>query len=691
VVVKKAPEQIGPYRVVRELGRGGMGVVYEVRHPEMDAPLALKLLMGGTDVALKRFGREAELMARIRHPNVIRIHQLGRAPDGPFMVMDLLEGESLQAIVERGPLPARQAAETIRAVADALAVVHDTGILHRDIKPDNIFMRSDGTPVLLDFGLARAGDVDRLTRTGAIMGTPSYMSPEQANGLSPSKLDERVDIYALGSVLYTLLDGRPPFRGDSNYQILRKLVTEEPEWPSGSTSGVSSELWDVCRMAMARDPQDRYKTARALVRELDRFLQGGRRGRTRGRTRAGQAAAQRTRRRAVALTAGLLVLGGVGFGGWTLARSLDGEGPGAVAAAAPALELDGPADGAFVAESSVEVAGHVTGGPEGATFKVSAGASVRRVAAGEPFALRVPLEPGENAVRIEAEVVGADAAAEPAVLRVTRLDVPWLSDVPRDEWPPLPLPDGLRFGSGPNEYVNAVDGSVLVWVPGPATFTMGRELGPQDTPGYKWVPAPPHEVTLTKGCFLGKHEVTWAQWEAFCAAAGRRVRPSAFEVGPDHPVHAVDWSEAVAYCRWAGLRLPTEAEWEYAATGGDGRRFPWGDEPPRRNQANVNAQAAVDEFSQTSPVGTFPSGASPFGCLDMAGNVMEWCQDRFARYPAEPQVDPVVAVGERTPYVVRGGTFGSQLADTETKTRWSLADRAGRAREVGFRVARSPR
>ena len=169
------PRAVGPYQVVRELGRGGMGLVLEVRHPDVPRPLALKLILDqeADDTALARFGREAQLLARVRHPNVVVVHQLGRAPEGPYLVTELVAGESLEAQVRRGPLAPERAARITRALADALVAVHAEQVLHRDLKPQNVILRADGSPVLLDFGLARAQGGEKLTQTGTSLGTPA--------------------------------------------------------------------------------------------------------------------------------------------------------------------------------------------------------------------------------------------------------------------------------------------------------------------------------------------------------------------------------------------------------------------------------------------------------------------------------------------------------------------------------------
>ncbi|MGE0710829.1 MAG: WD40 repeat domain-containing serine/threonine protein kinase [Planctomycetota bacterium] len=267
-------QRIGPYEVVRELGRGGMGVVYEVRHPGQPARLALKLispeLAGAEDLA--RFAREAELLARLRHPHVVAIHTLGRSERGqPYLVTDLVEGQSLKDVVRAGPLPAAQAARIVRDLAGALCALHAQGIVHRDLKPANVILRPDGAPVLLDFGLARDLSAERLTQTGAVLGTPAYMAPEQLDG--PREVDERTDVYGLGGVLYELLAGRPPFEGGT-VQVLAAVVGHEPRWPSVDRADVPPDLEAILRRCLAKAKEERYPSASALREDLERQLRG---------------------------------------------------------------------------------------------------------------------------------------------------------------------------------------------------------------------------------------------------------------------------------------------------------------------------------------------------------------------------------------------------------------------------------
>ncbi len=269
---------IGRYVVERTLGQGGMGVVYEVRDPALpDRRLALKqVLRAAADrEALLRFEREGRLLARLRHPHVLPVHELGLGPEGPYLVTDLVPGETLAEALARGPLAPRRAAEVARGVADALAAVHAAGLVHRDVKPSNVALdAATGAPVLLDFGLAREVDASSLTRTGVVVGTPTFMAPEQAErgaGEGPG-LDGRVDVWSLGLVLWAALAGRAPFSG-TTLQVLDALGRGPPRLDVVAP-GVPAGLVAIVAAASAVDPDSRYPSAGALRDDLDRWLRG---------------------------------------------------------------------------------------------------------------------------------------------------------------------------------------------------------------------------------------------------------------------------------------------------------------------------------------------------------------------------------------------------------------------------------
>ena len=253
-------KRIGPYQLERELGRGGMGVVYQALDTRLGRRVALKQTLAGSadGEALLRFGREAELLARVRHRNVIEVHELGRSEAGPYLVTELIEGESLAERLRRGPLPPAEAVAVVSGAAAGVAALHAVGIVHRDLKPENVLLREGVTPVLLDFGLARELDARSLTETGALLGTPAYMAPEQA--LGEKALGPSADIYALGALLYACLHGRPPFEGGSALATLSLVVQAQARWAPTLPGGLVA----IGQALMARDPAERAPRAGAL-------------------------------------------------------------------------------------------------------------------------------------------------------------------------------------------------------------------------------------------------------------------------------------------------------------------------------------------------------------------------------------------------------------------------------------------
>ena len=267
-------ETLGPYRIERELARGGMGVVYVAAHAELKRQVALKVLMPGSrdPQALARFHIEAEATARLDHPNVVRIFEVGAEGDCHYFAMDLVEGGSLHGrIRSEGQLPAREAAEITHKLAKALAYCHTHAILHRDLKPANVLMRENGEPVVTDFGLAKDVQKDGLTVTGQIMGTPAYMPPEQADGES-DRIDRRTDVYSLGATLFEMLTGRPPFRGDSPLHIMRQVINDPPPRLRSLVKGLDPDLETICLKCLEKSPDQRYLSAGALARDLDAWL-----------------------------------------------------------------------------------------------------------------------------------------------------------------------------------------------------------------------------------------------------------------------------------------------------------------------------------------------------------------------------------------------------------------------------------
>ena len=279
---ESAAPEIGPplisgYEILGVLGRGGVGVVYKAVHLRLNRAVALKMLLAGafaTRAERQRFSRESEVVANLRHPNIVQVYDVGDLDGRPYFTMEFVEGGSLAEMIAGTPWPARQAAELVATLADAIQAAHLGGIVHRDLKPSNVLLTADGTPKIGDFGLARHLEVGpSLTMSGAAVGTPSYMAPEQARGKS-GEAGPAADLYSLGAVLYELLTGRPPFRAESAAETLHQVITQEPVPPSRLNAKVPRDLETICLKCLRKEPQSRYLNAAALAEELGRFLSG---------------------------------------------------------------------------------------------------------------------------------------------------------------------------------------------------------------------------------------------------------------------------------------------------------------------------------------------------------------------------------------------------------------------------------
>jgi WD40 repeat protein len=262
------------YEILGRLGKGGMGVVYKALHLQLQRVVALKMIRAGENAGpdqLARFHLEAEAVARLRHPHIVEIYDVGMANGLPYIALEYLPGGSLKQLFGQGPLPARRSAELLATLAQAVHTAHLAGLVHRDLKPSNVLLAEDGTAKVVDFGLVKRCEEAGQTQTGEILGTPSYMAPEQAKGESKS-VGPSADVYALGAILYEALTGGPPFQGQAVMETLQKVLSDEPVPPRQRVPGMPADLEMVCLKALRKDPRDRYATAREFADELDRFL-----------------------------------------------------------------------------------------------------------------------------------------------------------------------------------------------------------------------------------------------------------------------------------------------------------------------------------------------------------------------------------------------------------------------------------
>jgi serine/threonine protein kinase len=258
--------RVADYELLEELGRGGMGVVYKARQTKLHRVVALKMILAGEHAAeadLARFQTEAEAVARLQHPHIVQIYEVGAHDGQPFLSLEFCPGGSLEKKLRENPLPAREAATLVERLARGMAAAHQQGVIHRDLKPANVLLAADGTPKITDFGLARKLDEAGQTASGAIVGTPSYMAPEQAAGTGKG-VGPAADVYALGAVLYELLTGRPPFKGPTTLDTVRQVLTDEPVPPGRLQPKTPRDLETICLKCLHKEPTKRYASAADL-------------------------------------------------------------------------------------------------------------------------------------------------------------------------------------------------------------------------------------------------------------------------------------------------------------------------------------------------------------------------------------------------------------------------------------------
>jgi serine/threonine-protein kinase len=660
----------GKYRVESLIGQGGMGTVYRATHLMLGKPVALKLikpeLVTSKDIA-RRFQREARAASNLNHPGIATVYDLGQTGDGTlYIAMEFVNGPSLKDALADGPLPADRVVRIVRQIATALAAAHEMQIVHRDLKPQNVILAKDaaGREVakLLDFGIAKTFDdgATKLTSTGIVIGTPQYMSPEQASG---SDVDGRSDLYALGVIAYEMLTGVVPFTAPNTLALLVKQMHEAPVPPSvrRPEAGIPPALEALALRCLEKDPEKRYQTAGEVAAALEAFAPGTKSGTT-GATEAAGAAtvvlsgrpqprdpregttvllpdrapalppasvphvADRPRGRliaAIAAAAGVTVIAGLGYwNGWF--RSAP---PPTVPSEPPSAPIGDTArvdDDAQRAELALWDA--IKGSTDPAMF--------------DTFVSRYP----SSQFRASAEARAAELRRTPSPAR-GRGETPVTSPPPAPVVP-NPGPPAAEPPPDPSAGLGARWARISA-----GTFQMGCVPGDADCTDEE---KPRHAVTLTRPFDLMTTEVTLGMFRAYATGTGKSLpaQPE-WSTNARQPVVNVTWDEAVAMCGWLGGRLPTEAEWERAARGGiDGARFPWGDEPPTASPG-ARSGARFDSSGAT-PVGTF--AANGYGLFDMAGNVWEWVADRFAPYSGASMNDPRgPASGERR--VVRGGSW----------------------------------
>jgi eukaryotic-like serine/threonine-protein kinase len=617
------------FRIVRRLGAGAMGTVFLAEQIGVgNRPVALKVLnrkLLDDPEFLLRFQNEAASTGRIHHQNVVTIYESAQSDDGtPYIAMEFLEGESLrEALQRRGALPVTEVAEILQQAARGLNAAHKLGIIHRDLKPDNIFLThgDEGELVVkvVDFGIAKLRESATHTLAGTVLGTPAYMSYEQASGMKSEELDARSDIYSLGVVVYEMLTGRVPFQSDTPVGFLRKHLMEEPPPFRAVKPGlpVQPRIESVVMKALKKEREERYQTALEFAHA---FV--------------------------------------------------------AAARPAPAADVSQP-----LPSTKVVVSPAVGESDAPMPLPVTAQAKLQREAA-EP-------QPQTTVTPVPKAIVPAtvgDTAAAKAVPETARPS--------RRKW--LVVAGSLIFvivaTAGVWYFshhrlkveirVNPTDGLKYVLIP-PGSFQMGCSPGDGECEDDE---KPRHKVTITKGFWLGQTEVTVGAYKRFAAATGRQMPPEAGEHGQRvnpgwsddaMPVVNVTWHDARAYCRWAGGRLPTEAEWEYAARGGS----------TEAHYGPIGEIAWYADNSGSKPHDVGQKRANGFGLYDMLGNVWEWVLDGHDKdyYKDSPSQDPEGPASGGWP-VLRGGAWMDDgSATVRVSRRYSFPPDTIGDSDLGFR------
>lgn len=268
---------IGPYEILEEISRGGMGIVYRALDPLLRRQVALKVLLAGGGAGtedLRRFRREAQAVARLHHPNIVSVHTVGEDEGRPYLVMDFIKGATVKSLIAKGRMTPRQALTVTEQIAEAVYHAHQHGVVHRDVKPANILIDEHGTAKIMDFGLARRVDEDlSITQTGTTVGTPAYMPPEQAEGRL-ELVDGRSDIYSLGACFYEMLTGKPPFDAPTTIATLKQVIDDEPVPPRKINPRIHPDVETICLKCLEKDRRQRYPDGRALAADLRAFNAG---------------------------------------------------------------------------------------------------------------------------------------------------------------------------------------------------------------------------------------------------------------------------------------------------------------------------------------------------------------------------------------------------------------------------------
>jgi eukaryotic-like serine/threonine-protein kinase len=714
-------KNIGHYHNLQPLGRGGMATVFKARDEHLEREIAIKFIsmdMYGPSMQehlLKRFEREAKALARLSHPNIIKVYEYGEYEDVPYLVMEYLPGGTLKERIG-GPMTWQTALDFILPLAKALGYAHQQGIVHRDVKPANVLLNTKGEPILSDFGIAQVfmeNKESTLTTPGIGIGSPEYMAPEQWTGeTSPS-----VDMYALGVFFYEMVTGKKPYTAEAVAGIYAKLMYESTPRPRDLNANLPEVVQGVIMKMMAKEPAQRYASMQELVgvltdlpekvKQAPQDVASNLEDMPTTIVSIPSATAQSPQRKLTQtssqVTPTQTAIAPITTSPKSAAFSAlakPGRRPGWFWAAGVVVVL-------LVVGTGILLLGNLTGGlarmEQKGVETVTMTPTVQDTATSQP--------PSPTATR--------PSSATPVLPTDTPTLTPTMTLSPTTFTSTPSLTPTLGIGS---TRVSSVDNMVLVYVP-EGNFLMGASEEQIKADLERCILAgttrsvcesrgtdqkPQHTVWLDT-YWIDMYEVTNGQYQS-CVTGGAcqpplheasntRISYYGNPVFDNYPVIYVDWNQAKTYCEWAGRQLPSEAQWEKAARGTDGRIYPWGNENAAGdllNFADVNSGYEMsdknvnDGFADTSPIGNYPRGASPYGVMDMEGNVSEWLNDLYQwdYYKKSPDKNPTGASSGYN-HVVRGSAWYSTIWVLGVYSRGG-AGPADKSPATGFRCAANP-
>jgi formylglycine-generating enzyme required for sulfatase activity len=654
--------RFGPFELVERIGRGHFGEVFKAKDLRLERVVAVKVPRIGdlSEAEAEAFRHEARTAARLRHPNIVTVHEVGSVGDTVYIASELIDGVNLADLMAGRRMQSRKAAEVAATVAEALDHAHQHAVVHRDLKPRNIMLDESGVPHLLDFGLAKQLTSEfTITTDGDILGTPAYMSPEQARGES-SKADARTDVYSLGVTLFEMLTGQRPFNSHAR-GLIYQILHEDPPLPRQLAPEVPRDLETICLKAMSKSPAARYATAGEMAADLRRYLAGEPiTARRAGPVERGWRWC--CRNPALSAAGSLATVATLALGILTYAYATSETGP-------PKRE--------------VQIDVKLAAGPYQHSSNPQATGPVRLVAwpldrEGNPVVtapvpttgrppLRLRLAPGDYFV---VAVDQPSGRFHEVFRRVPRAEDIGSGIYRHERWDELP---GQVIKLADISLPLAAVGEGMVLLAGSDDFLMGHESSPELPIHHRRVPP----------FLLDAREITMADYSRSTQfVVDEAVQSTDFDAAVTH----VKFDQAAAWAEHAGKRLPTETMYEYAATKGGGALFPWGDNPPPEDwQFGTSAVASYDKFDSQPPL------------VGLYSNVAEWTSTWMQFYPRAKAEGATVPLEPREYRVVRGApaTVIEGIADRRD---WPLGPRnrtflpRSQSKDtVGFRCARSAR